>query len=177
MHFIPSCALYVPFVPEMYHICTICTTSLCICSLPSYCQGFAMWHQCHCHEGTARAFPQLLNFDHPSLSCTSTNTCELCHLNCPNVQVLLESNNPGVVVCPCCLLLGRVIRIYTVLFGGYGDTSTQWANCRNNHQMLFAFKVILNQTWCIKNAVRWYWCQKIMLHRRCSRVTRRWVCM
>ena len=66
---------------------------------------------------------------------------------------------------------------YKVLLGGYGDTSTQWANCRNNHQMLFAFKVILNQTWCIKNAVRWYWCQKIMLHRKCSRVTRRWVCM
>ena len=36
------------------------------------------------------------------------------HVSCVTriVQVLLESNNPGVVVCPCCLLLGRVIRIY-----------------------------------------------------------------
>ena len=105
------CSLYLTCttsVRHMYHICTTCTTSSCICNLPSYCQGFAMWHQCHCHEGTARAFPQLLNFDHPSLSCTSATKCELCQLKCPGS---LRTSNPG-VVCPCCLLLGRVIRIY-----------------------------------------------------------------
>ena len=101
---LPHRALCTSHVPHLYHIST---SSSCICNLPSYCRGFAMWHQCHCHEGTARAFPQLLNFDHPSLSCTRTTTYEVCQLNCPDS---LRTSNPG-VVCPCCLLLGRVIRI------------------------------------------------------------------
>ena len=74
------------------------------------------------------------------------------HVSCVSwiVQVLLEL----VILVWCAHVVYCLAESsgYTVLLGGYGDTSTQWVNCRNNHQMLFAFKVIY-QTWYTKNNI------------------------